>query len=119
MKRSTRYELTVIDTNYLLARRKFFALRQALFGQWVRRTSAARTSLSAARQKERIPFPDRIRTASEQFAVAWIENNWPVSEVARRFHSASQAEDFLRGYVRDNPTQAERVHVLPEFEVAL
>jgi hypothetical protein len=118
IKRSTRYELILIDTNYLENRIKFYPLHLALFGHWIKGASVSQSVLSKARKTELTPFEDRIRTSSELFSVARLEDNKVVNAQAAKFTSESQAQDYVRKYVRENPSQAGQIHVIPQFEVA-
>jgi hypothetical protein len=118
IKRSTRYELILIDTNSLENRIKFYPLHLSLFGHWVRGASASRSVLSKTRKSELAPFEDRVRAGSEFFSVARVEDNKVATPQAANFASQSQAQDFMRDYVRKNPSQAGQLHVIPQFEVA-
>jgi hypothetical protein len=117
VKRSTRFELILIDSQYLENREKFYRLHTALFAHWIRGASVSLSALSQARKKEMAPFADRIRVKTELFAVAQMENNKLLNAQAAEFTSESQAQDYLRNYVRAHPSQAGQLHIIPQFEV--
>lgn len=47
-----------------------------------------------------------------------MENNRAMNPPGTLFASHSQAEDYLRDYIKDNPSKAGQFHVIPQFEVS-
>jgi hypothetical protein len=114
-KRSTRYELILLDTGFR-SKQRFYGLHAGLLAHWLRGGSAAASALSQTRQAQLTPFKDRVSVGPEAFAVARLEDNRAVSPQA--FASEASAQDYLRDQVKSNPSQAGLLHVIPQFEVA-
>jgi hypothetical protein len=116
VKRSTRFELILLDQSYR-EQNLFYRLAALLLAHWVQGGSAARCELSKARRTELQPFSDRTTVSTEAFAVARMDTNKAMNGT-KAFASQGQAEDYLRTQVRNNPALAGQFHVIPQFEVA-
>lgn len=115
IKRVNRYELTTIDTNFRRFRRRFAFFPRALFEHLLAGASIARSPLSQHVKTAREPFALRIEVAPEAFAVAFVQDNSPVTA---SFASEPMAQDFLASMAADDPSAAASMHVIPAFELA-
>jgi hypothetical protein len=116
--RIVRYDLTVIDTRFLRAFKRFFVLAQALFAHFLRGASVTRCSLSAYRAAQMQPFAQKVTVAPETFAVALQSTNRVYRAEAAAFTSQASAQDYLDRALAQDPTLTGTLHVLPQFEVA-
>jgi hypothetical protein len=115
-RRTVRYEQIVIDTNFRRFQQKFVSFAGGLFSHFLRGNAAARSPLSAAADKLRQPFSDRIEASRESYGVALTENNQLVQGTAL-FGSYQAAKQHMDAAVAANPSLAGTLHVLPNFEI--
>ncbi len=116
--RIVRYDLTIIDTALRRSFVKFFLLASGLFNHFLRGASVARNPLSAFQAAQTHPFAGTVTVAPESFAVALKSNNTLFRADAAAFTSQVAANDFVARTVAGDPTLADALHVLPQFEMA-
>jgi hypothetical protein len=116
--RNIRYDLTIIDTRLRRVFKRFFLLPGSLFAHFLAGASVSRCTFSAYRQNQTQPFAEKVRVNSETFAVAQQSDNKPYSSASTGFTSRVAAQDYLSRQLAKDPTLADKLHVLPQFEVA-
>jgi hypothetical protein len=116
--RIVRYDVTIIDTSLRRAALRYFVLAGALFRQFLRGSSAARSPLSARRHAQTHPFSGSVAVAPETFAVALTSSNTLFHPDAAAFTSQAAANDYVARTLAGNPNLAGTLHVLPQFEMA-
>jgi hypothetical protein len=116
VKRTIRYEEIIIDNNYLRFVRRFSVEVFGLFNHFLKGASVSQSSLSKAYKSKFKPYEESIVAQEEGYAVAFQENNKAVATQAV-FSSEAQARDFMNQMIGENPTMADAVHVIPQFEV--
>jgi hypothetical protein len=114
--RVARYDLITIDTNARRHRRTFHILGSLLFTHFLAGASVALSSLSARTRNAKAPVQDGVKTRSEGFAVALQENNKAVS-AETVFASEGAASDWMSDAVANDRSLADKLHVVPEFEL--
>lgn len=116
VKRSVRYEVTTIDTNFRRIRDRFSKMGRGLFDHFVKNAAIAKSGLSIARKKQAQPFDDRIAVTESGYAVVSIDDNR--SAVPKTFLSAAEAAEWLRDAERADPNGAAQLHVVPVTEMS-
>lgn len=118
VKRIVLQELIVIDSNYKEHLNRFFNGGLLLFLHLLNGNSAARSQLSWATQRAKLPFDDKIMAGTPGFVVAASADN-TVAAGYQRFTSKAGAQDFLTRQVRANPAMRNALHVIPEAEASV
>jgi hypothetical protein len=118
VRRVVRYEEIIIDNNFKRFARRFFEFSGALFNFFLLGSSAARCALSHAAKKQLNPFADKVTVGGEGFSVVFQSNNRAHSAGAIGFHSEASAREHLSRAVASDPSLADALHVIPEFERA-
>jgi hypothetical protein len=116
VKRRVRYETIVIDTDYKRFVHGFFGFWDRLFTHFLGGAAVTRLEISAKFRRQTRPFEERIEVRDAGFAVASVADNRAVGGTLS-FASEAQAREFLRGRVAADPMQANRLHVIPQYEV--
>mgnify|MGYP001167432322 FL=1 len=116
VKRIIRYEEIIIDNNYLRFVQRFVVDISGLFAHFLNGASVKQSPLSKAYKSKFKPYADAIVAHDEGFTVAFQENNQAVSSQAT-FTSEAAARDFMSQLVSSDPSMADAVHVIPQFEV--
>jgi hypothetical protein len=116
--RSVRYELTVLDKQYLQFRQDLFDFNGALFGHFVAGASVSRSPLSAARRTQLQPLTQKVVLPNDLFAVANLADNTPYSAASVGWSSRASAQDYLNRVVRADPTLRDTLHILGQYELA-
>jgi hypothetical protein len=88
-----------------------------MFSNFLRANSAAQSKLSAAYRSRTVPYPDSVKVATENFAVAFQASNKAVHPEAASFSSQASAQDYMTKAVTADPSLSDKLHVLPQFEV--
>jgi hypothetical protein len=117
-QRNVRYETVIIDTALEPARRRFVDYSAGLFEHFRAGSSIARLTDSAANERRRQPFDDKVSVPGDVYTVAWQADNTSYG-AATTFGSFAEAQAHLDGAVRHDPTLAESIHVIPGAEVNL
>jgi hypothetical protein len=115
VRRSARYETTVIDTPGSTTG-SFVNYPGTLFAHLLAGASVARSPLAQAERSLRQPFADRIRVPGETFVVASTADNAAVSAT---FSSQAQARAHLGDLLAADPNRVDELHVLPAMEAAV
>jgi hypothetical protein len=115
--RNVRYDLTVIDTKFKRAFRRFFTFTGSLFMHFLAGSSVTKSAFSAFRANQMQPVADKVKVSTEGFVVALQTNNQAFAG-APQFSSQAAAQDFVARTVAQNPEVDGTLHVLPHFEVA-
>jgi hypothetical protein len=116
--RIVRYDLTIIDTALRRSLFKFFMLAAGLFNHFLRGSSVARNRFSAFQAAQTHPFDGTVTISPETFSVALKSNNTLFRADAAAFTSQVAANDFVSRAVAKDPTLADTLHVVPQFEMA-
>ncbi|WP_084735641.1 DUF6603 domain-containing protein [Actinophytocola xinjiangensis] len=138
VRRSARYELSIIDTEApsTPAARGFrvraaatrpsrlYSPPPAVFTQLLAGSSTARSPLSQQESRQRQPFAaeQTVRITGDRYVVAHLRNNLQAfppataSATSSSFRSVASAEDALADWVAADPTLAGQLHVLRQAE---
>lgn len=116
VKRRVRYEEIIVDTNYKRFVRRLTDLAAQLFAFFLQGSAVARSEVSMASYAATHPFADVVRTEPEGFTVAHQATNQAFASDAVAFASEASARVYLADRLADDPTLAESLHVIPEFE---
>jgi uncharacterized protein DUF6603 len=115
VRRSARYETTVIDTPGS-STSSFVDYTGTLFAHLLAGAAVARSPLAQAERSLRRPFAERIQVTGETFVVACTEDNVAVSDT---FSSQAQARAHLGDLLAADPNRIEELHVLPTMEAVV
>ncbi|MFB4295076.1 DUF6603 domain-containing protein [Actinomadura sp. NTSP31] len=145
VRRSTRYELHIVDSGAAAARtaaagtatavrpakvtaappKRFHNVNPAVFGELLRGGSTARSPLSRREALLRQPFAtaDTVRVVDQRYVVAYVRSNlqaFPPGSLSTptSFRSRTTAADALAQWVDADPALAGRLHVIAESEAA-
>ncbi len=116
VKRNIRYELVTIDSNYKRNLNKFFVFIKALFGNFLKGNTVAKSSISHQTHLNLQPFAEKIVTQEQGFAVALTKNN-SIFDTKIQFSSQAQAIDYMKVAIKKDPKLAETLHVLPLTDI--
>jgi hypothetical protein len=116
VKRIVLHELVTIDTNFKHFVRRFFNAGKAWFLQMLGSNATARSSLSRAEQRARVPFKDKVTAQEPGYAIANLEDNSPATGMTI-FGSHAKAKDALDEHLKTNPAAAGNLHVIPAAEL--
>ncbi|HVE87931.1 MAG TPA: DUF6603 domain-containing protein, partial [Myxococcales bacterium] len=118
VKRRVLHELVTIDNNYKQHVRNFFNVGINWFLQMLGSNATARSALSAAAQKAKVPFSDKVVAADPGFVVAHLADNTAFTGTgAGSFASHAKAHDALAAALAADPGMAGALHVIPAAEV--
>jgi hypothetical protein len=117
VQRVVRYEEIIIDSNFRRGASGFGSRGSLLFTQLVAGSAVARSTLSQASRRARIPFEDRVRVDAGGFTVAFTRDNTAFSTTAS-FSSRQAALDFMAREVARDARLASELHVIPSFELS-
>lgn len=116
VKRIIRYEEIIIDNNYLRFVQRFRLDLASLFTHFLKGASISQSSLSKAYKSKLKPYDEAIVAREEAYVVAFQQNNKAVG-VQAVFSSEAQARDYMSQMIGADPSMADAVHVIPQFEV--
>jgi ABC-type transporter Mla maintaining outer membrane lipid asymmetry ATPase subunit MlaF len=116
VKRIARYEQVIIDNNFKRFVRRFSVFAFSLFNHFLGGAAVGKSTLSQQYSQKLQPFADKVKVASENYTVAYQSNNQAVSQTST-FGSEAAAHDFLLQMAAADASQAESMHVIPQFEV--
>jgi hypothetical protein len=116
IRRTVRYEVEIIDTNFKRFASRFRGLVAGIFAHFLSGNAASKSSLSAKAQQERAPVDLKVAVAEPVYVVASIRDNTAVSGDAASFTSRAKADDYMRDHVARHPKMAGGVHVIPVTE---
>jgi hypothetical protein len=116
--RNVRYDLTVIDIHAVPVFRRFYIFVASLFEHFLNGSSATRCTLSNHLEQLSQPYTTHVSVSAESFAVALQTNNTVFRSDATSFTSQVAAQEYLAKAVAQDPSLADTLHVLPQFEVA-
>jgi hypothetical protein len=118
VKRVVRYDEILIDNNYKRFQKRYFRFIGVLFNHFLRGAAVTRSSLSQAVATKLQPFPDKITVQGESYTVAYQATNQAVAADSVSFQSEASARQYMNQKVAADPTLADAIHVIPEFERA-
>jgi len=115
VKRIVLHELHIIDNNFKEHINRFFSIGRTWFTQMLSSNATAKSLLSQAQAKAKVPFDDKIIASSPGYVIANNADNsaWGGAAV---FASQAKANDALAAQVKSNPTLAAELHVIPAVE---
>jgi uncharacterized protein DUF6603 len=114
--RNVRYESIVVDTAFERWTRPFYEWMPLLFVHFRHGSAMAKSALSFANEKKRQPFDEKIAVPGDSYVVAFTKDNRTVGADAV-FASQTEAEQFLRASVANDPALRKQVHVIPAMEM--
>jgi hypothetical protein len=116
VKRTVRYDLVTVDTNYQRLVARFTSYTGSLFRHFLRGNAAARSPLSARGKREAQPFADAIEIHEQGFGVVMRADNTAVAGTAA-FGSEAAAREHMNQIIAEQPSMAGAIHVVPRFEM--
>lgn len=117
IKRVNRYELITIDTQGRRVPLGIFALSDGLNKHFLKNNAVAQSALSQKNSLEKNPFTASVKTKGEGFTVAFSQDNKAFSQDAS-FESEAGARDFLAQQIKTDPALSNKIHILPNWELA-
>ncbi|WP_271078514.1 DUF6603 domain-containing protein [Aurantiacibacter sp. MUD61] len=117
--RTTRYELSVIDSAYRSKIRKFWGMASKLFSHFIKGGAVAQLAVSNAAKKRVNPFEDGVKVAPGAYAVANVDTNLVSSPTYMNFASQAEAEAFMSDQVASGAANANELHVVEAFEARI
>jgi len=118
VKRVVRYEEIIIDNNYKRFQKKFFRFFGSLFQHFLGGAAVTKCSLSQAVSTNLKPFTQTIAVQDESYVVAFQDTNQTFTGASATFQSEASAREFMNQKITEDPTLADTLHVIPEFERA-
>jgi hypothetical protein len=115
VRRVVRYEEIVLDANFMRFARPLARPQRTLFGHFLKGSSVARSPRSKAARDELRPLANAVAVADEGYTVAYQADN---TAYAASFASEAAAREHLQGAIATDPGLADRLHVIPDFELA-
>ncbi len=116
-RRIVRYEELLIDSEYKRHQR-VRKVNAGLFAHDLKAGAVGKSTLSRAYRSQLDPFgADKVAVAGDAFLVASVDTNQP-HESAATFGSESEARDYMTRVVKDTPSAAGKLHVIPASEAA-
>jgi hypothetical protein len=115
VRRSVRYEETVIDTSYRRFTRRFVDLGQRLFTHLAKGAAISKNSRSETRRIELAPFRDGVTLMAEEYAVAYTDDNRAASAT---FTTEVAAREWMAAATGDDPALGAALHVIPAVELS-
>jgi hypothetical protein len=117
-QRNVRYETVIIDTALEPARDNFVVFPAGLFEHFRRGATITRLADSAANERFREPFTDKVTLPGEAYTVAFQSDNRALAGVST-FGSFTEAQAHFESVVASDPSLADTIHVIPGAEVNL
>jgi hypothetical protein len=108
-----RYEEIVLDANFARTARPLSPPRRVLFDHFLKGSSVSRSPRSKAARDEMRPPGRAVGVDDERFTVAFQADN---AAYADSFASEASAREHLRDAIAADPSLADQLHVVPEFE---
>ena len=115
VRRSVRYEETIIDTSYRRHTRRFVELGQRLFAHFAKGAAISKNSRSETRRIELAPFRDGVTLRAEEYAVAYTDDNRAASAT---FTTEVAAREWMAAATADAPALGAALHVIPAVELS-
>ena len=113
VRRVVRYEEIVLDANFARSARPLSPPRRVLFDHFLKGSSVSRSPRSKAARDEMRPPGRAVGVNDERFTVAFQADN---AAYADSFASEAAAREHLRDAIAADPSLADLLHVVPEFE---
>jgi hypothetical protein len=117
VKRNVRYELIIIDNNFLRFVQPFFTFWASLFTHFFFGSSATQSVLSFKQQKQYQPFAEKVKVNPTGHTVARVQDNKPFAAESVAFGSEALAREYMQQQIAQNPKLARELHVIPQYEV--
>ncbi|HEX8149787.1 MAG TPA: DUF6603 domain-containing protein [Pyrinomonadaceae bacterium] len=117
VKRVVRYEEIIVDNNFKRFIRRFTLFAAGLFNHFLAGGAVSQSALSRHHQRQLQPFDEKVKVGPETYVVARNSDNRAHGAGAASFTSRSQAQDYMRREVARDPTLADSLHVIPQYEV--
>jgi hypothetical protein len=117
-QRNVRYETVIIDTALEPARDNFVVFPVGLFEHFRRGATITRLADSAANERFREPFADKVTLPGEAYTVAFQSDNRAFAG-GSTFGSFAEAQAHFEATVANDPSLADTIHVIPGAEVNL
>jgi hypothetical protein len=113
VRRVVRYEEIVLDANFTRFVRPLSPPRRALFDHFLKGASVSRSPRSKAVRDELRPPGRAVGVDDDRYTVAFQADN---TAYAESFASEAAAQEHLREAIAADPTLADQLHIVPEFE---
>jgi hypothetical protein len=113
-----RYEEITIDTYFKSRVRRFAGILSELFAKFLANNAMARSKVSYANFRMKVPFDTRVEVGQDLYVVASNVDNSPLAG-PESFVSRAQAEELLAAERARQPYRAGELHVIPVTEARL
>lgn len=117
--RTTRYELSVIDSAYRAKIRRYWGMASKLFSLFLKGGAVSQLAVSQAARKRVNPHDDGVVVAAGAYAVASVDTNLVSSPAFMNFASQAEAEAFMSDQVTNGAANANELHVVESFEARI
>ena len=116
VKRSVRYELIIIDSNFKEHLQHFFVFVGSLFAHFLRGNAATRSVLSFHYKTQMTPVEQKVVAGTAGFAVVSAVDNTLLNEEAA-FSSQAKAIDYMQTRISGDPSLTDEIQVIPMAEM--
>ena len=128
VKRIIRYETIIIDNNFKRNLIRFYQVLQIvfanlmglLFNHFLNGNAVTRSVVSQKHQKNLQPNEEVIKVQPNQYSVATVKDNKPITDVEGKalseFTSHGNAMNHMQDLIDKNPAIAKQFHVIPNTE---
>ena len=117
VRRSVRYELITIDTNFKRFVRRFFLFDALLFQHFMLGAAVSLSTISRAERQRKNPFVDSVKVQEASYTVAFQATN-KAFHTESSFASEASAQEYLRQQTALHPELEDSLHVIAHHEVA-
>jgi hypothetical protein len=115
VRRSVRYEETVIDTMYRRLTARFVSFGALLFTHLTRGAAITKNNRSHTRRTEVKAHTDQIRVVDDGYVVAYTSDNRAVQSA---FETEHAAREWMQAAIDADPHLTDQLHVIPTFETS-
>jgi len=118
VRKKVEYDVTIVDKEPRKPFKfgKFFTEIEALFTNFLKGGSVAKSVLSLNHHKKLQPFQEKLDVLEEGYTVAFQSDNKAVDESAT-FSSEMMAQSYMQDQISKNPSLKGEVHIIPNFEL--
>lgn len=118
VRKKVEYDVTIVDKEPVKPFKfgKFFTEIEALFTNFLKGGSVAKSELSLSHHKKFQPFEEKLDVLEEGYTVAFQSDNKAVDESAT-FSSEMMAQSYMQDQISENPALKKQVHIVPNYEL--
>lgn len=117
VKRTVRYERIIIDNQLRRFMARFYAVLAALFALFLGGNAMSKSKDSYRNKKQLNPYREGIKVSDSQYGVVLVRDNSPLNQQTVAFDSYTEANEYMRNAVANDPTLGDELQVIPSVEV--